>query len=139
MMIKLVESGARITTEEVFRLKPQVFGADQQTPIFHEGHIYGVRPDGQLTCLNLSGDVLWTSTSAQKFGLGPYVIADGLIYVMNNSGLLTLAEAATTGYTPLAQAKVLEGPESWGPMAIASGRLILRDLNRMICLDVTGH
>jgi outer membrane protein assembly factor BamB len=139
MMIKLVESDARITTEEVFRLKPQVFGADQQTPIFHEGHIYGVRPDGQLTCLNLNGGVLWTSTSAQKFGLGPYIIADGLIYVMNNSGLLTLAEAAPTGYMPLSQAKVLEGPESWGPMAIAGGRLILRDLNRMICLDVTGH
>jgi outer membrane protein assembly factor BamB len=58
---------------------------------------------------------------------------------MNNSGLLTLAEAARTGYVPLAQAKALEGPESWGPMAIASGRLILRDLNRMICLDVSKH
>ncbi|MHC4500591.1 MAG: PQQ-binding-like beta-propeller repeat protein, partial [Planctomycetota bacterium] len=105
----------------------------------YEGHIYGVRPDGQLACLDLNGSVLWTSTSAQKFGLGPYVIADGLIYVMNNSGLLTLAEAARTGYVPLAQAKALEGPESWGPMAIASGRLILRDLNRMICLDVSKH
>jgi outer membrane protein assembly factor BamB len=79
---------------------------------------------------------VWTSTSARKFGLGPYIIADGLIYVMNDSGLLTLAEATPTGYVQLAQAKVLEGPDAWGPMAIVGGRLILRDMNRMICLDV---
>ena len=39
----------------------------------------------------------------------------------------------------LAETKVLDGPESWGAMAIASGRLILRDLNRMICLDIAEH
>jgi outer membrane protein assembly factor BamB len=64
------------------------------------------------------------------------MIANGLLYVMNDSGLLTLVEATPTGYNQLAQAKVLEGPDSWGPMAIASGRLILRDLTRMICLDI---
>jgi outer membrane protein assembly factor BamB len=58
---------------------------------------------------------------------------------MNDSGLLTLAEATPSGYVQLAEAKVLEGPESWGPMAVASGRLILRDMNRMICIDVTGR
>jgi len=58
------------------------------------------------------------------------------MYVMNDIGVLTLAEATPSGYVQLAEAKVLEGPDSWGPMAIASGRLILRDLNQMICLDV---
>jgi outer membrane protein assembly factor BamB len=137
LMLKLIESGGEIAAEEVFRLEPEVFGADQQTPIFYEGYIYGVRPDGQLTCLDVSGQVVWTSTSSHKFGLGPYIIADGLIYVMDDSGLLTMADATATGYVPLAQAKVLDGPDAWGPMAIAGGRLILRDMNRMICLDVT--
>ncbi|MHC4154088.1 MAG: outer membrane protein assembly factor BamB family protein [Planctomycetota bacterium] len=136
LMLKLSESGGQIKAEEVFRLKPEVFGAEQQTPVFYEGYIYGVRPDEQLTCLEPSGQVVWTSSSARKFGLGPYIIADGLIYVMNDSGLLTLAEATQTGYMQLAEAKVLEGPDAWGPMAIAGGRLILRDMNRMICLDV---
>ncbi|HUT30931.1 MAG TPA: PQQ-binding-like beta-propeller repeat protein [Sedimentisphaerales bacterium] len=136
LMLRLVESGGEIAAEQVFRLEPEVFGADQQTPIFYEGYIYGVRPDGQLTCLEPNGQIVWTSTSAHKFGLGPYIIAGGLIYVMDGSGLLTMAEATPTGYVQLAQAKVLEGPDAWGPMAIAGGRLILRDLNRMICLDV---
>ena len=56
---------------------------------------------------------------------------------MDDSGLLRLVQATPTGYLQLAEAKVLEGPDSWGPMAVAAGRLILRDLNRMICLDIT--
>ena len=138
MMLRLIKQGTNIKAEQVFRLEPEIFGADQQTPIFYEGFIYGVRPDGQLTCLDLQGNVVWASTSAHKFGLGPFIIADGLIFVMNDSGVLTLAEASPTGFFQLAEAKILEGPDSWGPMVIASGRLILRDLNRMVCLDVTG-
>jgi len=136
MMLRLNQQGGSIGVQEVFRLEPEVFGSPQHTPIFYNGHIYGVRPDGQLTCLNLDGTVLWTSTSVNKFGLGPYTIANGLIYVMNDSGLLTLAEGTPSGYVQLAQSQVLEGPESWGAMAIASGRLIVRDLKRMVCLDI---
>ena len=137
MMLRLVQKEGKIAAQEAFRLEPEVFGSDQQTPVFYEGYIYGVRPDEQLTCLDLNGEVVWTSGTTHRFGLGPYTIANGLIYVMNDSGLLTLAEATPAGYTQLAEARVLEGPESWGPIAIASGRLIVRDMHRMICLDVT--
>jgi len=136
MMLGLTQEGDSITARGVFRLEPEVFGSPQHTPIFYDGYIYGVRPDGQLTCLDLNGQVVWTSTSVHQFGRGPYTIANGLMYVMNDIGVLTLAEATPSGYVQLAEAKVLEGPDSWGPMAIASGRLILRDLNQMICLDV---
>jgi len=140
MMLRLVQpQDGKIDVQPVFRLKADVFGSPQHTPIFYDGYIYGVRPDGQLACLDLAGRVVWTSTSSHKFGLGPYIIANGLIYVMNDSGLLTLAEATPTGYIQLAEAKVLDGPDSWGPMAIASGRLILRDLTRMVCLDIAEH
>jgi len=139
MMLKLTQDGDKIIAEPAFQLEPEVFGSPQHTPIFYDGYIYGVGADGQLNCLDLDGNVVWTSTSVHTFGLGPYTIANGLIYVMNDSGLLTLAEATPNGYVQLAEAKVLEGPESWGPMAVASGRLILRDMNRMICIDVTDR
>lgn len=137
MMLQLSQEGGKITVTPSFQLGPEVFGSPQHTPIFYKGYIYGVRPDGQLTCLDINGRVVWTSTSAHQFGLGPYTIANGLIYVMNDTGLLSLVEATPAGYMQLAQAKVLEGPDSWGPMAVASGRIILRDLNRTICLDIT--
>ena len=139
MMLELSMEQEKIVAKPVFRLAPEVFGSAQHTPVFHNGYIYGVRPDGQLVCLDLNGRIVWTSTSANKFGIGPYMIINDLIYVMNNSGVLTLAKAASSGFIQLARAKVLEGPDSWGPMAIASDRLILRDLNRMICLDIGEH
>jgi len=137
MMLKLTQQADMIIAEPAFRLGAEIYGSPQHTPIFYNGHIYGVNADKELACLDLNGKVLWTSTSTHKFGRGPYVITNGLIYIMNDDGVLTIAEATPSGYKPLAEAKVLDGPESWGPMALASGRLILRDLNRMICLDIT--
>ena len=51
-------------------------------------------------------------------------------------GTLTLAEARSDAYVQLARARVLDGRDSWGPMALVDGRLILRDFEKMICLDL---
>ena len=136
-MLRLTEADGEIVVESEFLHGTDVFGSIQQTPILYEDHIYGIRPDEELVCLDLEGNVAWTSTSANKFGSGPYTIAGGLIYVMDDSGTLTLVQASGAGYVQLAQAKVMEGHETWGPMAIASGRLIVRDMHRMMCLDVS--
>jgi outer membrane protein assembly factor BamB len=137
MMLRLTEVDGKIVAKQEYIYPTDVFSSMQQTPILYEDHIYGVRLDKQLVCLDLDGKVVWTSTSANKFGSGAYMIANGLIYVLNDSGVLTLVEATSSGYVELARAEVLPGHESWGPMAIVSGRLIIRNLNRMICLDVT--
>jgi len=136
-MMRLTGTDGKITTQLEFLHTTEVFGSIQQSPILHEGYLYGVRLDGQLICLDLDGNVVWTSTSANKFGNGPFAIVGGLIYLMNNDGDLTLAQAGPSAYLPLVHAKVLDGHESWGPMAIASGRLIVRDTKRMICLDIS--
>ncbi|HUU95813.1 MAG TPA: PQQ-binding-like beta-propeller repeat protein [Phycisphaerae bacterium] len=139
MLLELKQQDGKIVPSTVFRLKPNVFGSDQQTPIFYEGHIYGVIPGGQLACLTLDGKQVWTSGSQHRFGLGPYMIAGGMIYVMNDTGLLSLVEASPAGFKLLAEAQVLHGHDSWGPMALAGGKLILRDLTNMVCLDVRGN
>jgi len=136
MMLQLKAQGEQITATPLFRLTPDQFGSGQQTPILYKDHIYGVLPDGKLACIDLNGKTLWTSGNTKRFGLGPYMIASGMIYVMNDTGLLTLAEATPAGYQQLAEAKVLTGSDSWAPPALAGGRLIVRDLTRMVCLDV---
>lgn len=136
MMLAIRQVDNEYLPESLFRLDPKVFGSDQQTPIFYKGHIYGVRPDEQLVCMDLDGNIKWTSSSANKFGLGPYTIINGLIFVMDDEGHLTVTKATPDAYQPLTAARVLEGHESWGPMAFVSGRLIVRDLTRMKCLDI---
>ncbi|MBN2270639.1 MAG: PQQ-like beta-propeller repeat protein [Sedimentisphaerales bacterium] len=138
-MLRFTENDGKIAVESEFLHSTDVFGSIQQTPIFYNGYIYGVRPDEQLVCLDQGGNVVWTSSSANKFGFGPYTIADGLMYVMNSSGRLTLVRPDASGYVQLAQADVIDGHETWGPMAVVSGRLIVRDLRRMMCLDVSQH
>ncbi len=143
-MVQLAERDGKIVPRELFRISQKVFGSEMQTPIYYKGNVYGVmtkdagRLKEQLICLDLQGRQVWTSGPANRFGPfgGPYIIADGMIFVMNDHGVLTLTEATPTGYRQLARAKVLPGPESWAPMAIAGGRLIVRDLTKMICLDV---
>ncbi len=101
----------------MFRLDADTFGATQQTPILHDGHLYGVRPNGELVCLDLQGKVLWASGMGHRFGLGPFLVANGKILVLDDSGGLTMAQATPEGFQLLAQAKVLDGHDAWGPMA----------------------
>ena len=136
MMLAIKHVEDKYTPEPLFKLDPKTFGSDQQTPIYYNGYIYGVRPDEQLVCMDLNGNIRWTSSSANKFGLGPYTIIGDYIFVMDDSGHLTVAKATPDAYVPLTAAQVLEGHDSWGPMVFVSGRLIVRDLTRMKCLDI---
>jgi outer membrane protein assembly factor BamB len=139
LMMRVKRQGDRFVPETVFKLNADVFGATQHTPIAYQNHIYGVRADGKFVCLSFDGKVVWTSDSGQQFGLGSFIIGDGKIYAMNDSGLLRMLEATPTRYNLLAQAAVLKGRESWGPMALAGGRLIARDFTRIVCIDVAQH
>jgi len=137
MMIQISESDGKFQAETLYRLKPEVFGSEQHTPIYYKGYIYGVRPDWQLVCMDVGGNIVWTSTSAKEFyRLGPWAIINGMIYVMDGEGRLTLAKATHTGYKEIASTNVIEGHESWGPMAVVGGRLIVRNLKKMACIKI---
>ena len=136
LMLRMTQTNGKPAVETLYRLKATIFGSTQQTPVLFKDHLFGVRPDGQLVCLDLAGKPVWTSGNAHKFGTGPYMMAQGMIYLLDDDGTLTLAEASLDGYQQLAQTKVLQGHDAWGPMALAGSRLIVRDLNQMACLDV---
>ena len=139
LMLQLNEQGGRITASPLWRLKAKQFESEQHTPIFVAGHLFGVRTKAggeQLVCMSLDGKEVWNSGS-QKFGRGPYLAANGLLYALSDEGLLVMAEATPAAYRPLGQFRALEGAvDAWAPLALASGRLILRDLTRMVCLNV---
>jgi outer membrane protein assembly factor BamB len=144
LLVQLKEAeGGRLTAETVRRMeKSKEFGCEQQTPVFFGGHIYGVLPKeagslgGNLVCMAPDGKQVWTSGSANRFGLGPWMIADGCVLAMNDDGVLSMIEATPAGFKLLAKAKVIDGHETWAPLAIAGGRLLVRDMNQMLCLDV---
>lgn len=141
MMVQLVKRDGGIEVKEQFRLEAETFGADQQTPIWYRDHLFGIRPGGgergELVCLDPSGNIVWAAGHKPALGLGPLIIADGLLYALGDRGDLHLFEADPAACKPLASAKVLDGHDAWAPMAIAAGRLLCRDLTTLICLDVS--
>ena len=138
IMLQLREDGGELRPEIAYRLPPKVFSSDQHTPIFYNGYLYGVIQGGQLVCLDLSGKQVWASGHTHRFGRGPYMMAQGRLYLLSDDGVLTLVEATPEGYKQLTQGKVLDGIEAWGPMALVGGRLLARDFTKMVCLDVSG-
>lgn len=133
----ILQMGAGATSVKmVKRIPPNTFQSHQQTPILYQGHLYGVRMPGDLVCLDLNGNVVWSSGNTARFGIGPYVMAGGLLYVLADKGDLVIAQASPSAYKELGRAKVLPGPDAWAPIAVADGKMIVRDLNTMVCLEM---
>lgn len=140
-MIKLTKDGAGFKIEQLFRLKSNEFGSDQHTPILYQERLWVPRSPlgtGELACLDLNGKRVWTSGADLQLGLGSFLmIADGTLFCLSDKdGTLHMGTIAADSYKEIARAKVLDGVEPWAPMALADGRLIVRDMTEMKCLQV---
>lgn len=138
MILQLRDEGGTVAVEHERELQRTEFNSEQQTPILYEGRLYAVRKHrgGQLVCMDLQGQEIWNS-GGDKFGHGPYLVADGMVVVLADDGTLVTAEATPDGYQPLDRYRVFpEGHEAWGPMALAGGYLVLRDFQHMACVDL---
>jgi outer membrane protein assembly factor BamB len=71
---------------------------------------------------------------------GSLLTADGLMYAMDGrTGELYIVEPSPTGFRALGKTKLLDGKEIWGPLALAQGRLLIRDQSQMKCVDLKGN
>ena len=145
-LVQIGREGDSFTARIVAEHGPNEWLAcEQQTPIYHDGLLYGVMPkDGgalkrQLVCYNPeNGRLVWSSGKAHRFGLGPFIMADGKLFVLSDDGILTMVKVSRESYEPMAEARVLDGTDAWGPIAVAGTRMLVRDSKRMVCLEVGG-
>jgi outer membrane protein assembly factor BamB len=140
-MVRVRRTGEAFKAEAVFDMKNNEWNSEVHTPIVYQGHLFAVgkKKRGLFTCLSLDGKEVWTSEGKASFGLGSFLLADGMFFVLDgDTGKLRLLEATTKGYNELAGAQVLAGQEVWAPMALSDGKLVLRDLTKMVCVDVRG-
>ena len=121
----------------LFELPDTIFDSEQQTPIYYDGHIFGLRQRGkQFVCLDVSGRVVWESGRTQQFGSGPYIVADGMILIVDDEGVLSGIRAASSGYHKYFEVGIMEDYACWAPIALVEGRLLLRDQKSMKCIDL---
>jgi outer membrane protein assembly factor BamB len=145
MVIKVTPSGAGYQVNVLKQYFPKDgLASEQQTPVIWDGKMLGIEPKdagplrNQLICVDPADvtKVIWTSGKDGRFGLGPYLIADNKMFVLSDDGTLTLIKPDTKKYIQLAQKKLFEGQDAWGPMALADGFLMLRDSKKMYCVKV---
>ena len=145
MLFQLTNNGGAFGVKILQKYKPvEGLASEQQTPIVMGNYIFSIQPKdaggsrNQLICCKTDDckKILWTSGKTDRFGLGPYIVADGKFFILNDDGELTIAKATASGWTQLDKVKVIDGVDSWGPIAIADGYLLMRDSKQMVCIDV---
>jgi outer membrane protein assembly factor BamB len=142
-MIKVTKSGSVFTADSVYTMDPgEGLSCEQQTPIFANGLLYGIMPKDagalkmQFVAYDPNGELVWSSGSDNRFGLGPFLLADDKFYILDDHGTLTMLDATQNEYKQLGQAHVLDGHDPWGPMALAGTRMFLRDMDHLVCVEI---
>jgi len=145
MMLQVKTDNGRYTIESVQQIKPdEGLASEQQTPVFFNGHLFSILPKDAgprrnqfISCKpGDCGKIIWSSGKTKRFGLGPYLVADDKFYILSDDGVLTIIKAISSKYEELAEFKILQGQDAWGPMVMVNGRLLARDSRTMVCVDM---
>jgi outer membrane protein assembly factor BamB len=87
--------------------------------------------------MSVDGKLKWKTGRSPAFDKGGFILVDGLILsVDGRDGILYLIEPNPEGFKKLASADLLDTKECWGPLALAEGKLLIRDQKQMKCVAV---
>jgi len=125
------------------------FGGHTKPPLYHDGYFYAQystnrRRDG-LVCMSMDGKLMWKTGREPGFNKGSMILAEGLILATDGEKTLYLIEPDPSGFKALASADVLKivevaepryGNQNWAPIALADGKLLIRDQSQIVCVKV---
>ena len=102
--------------------------------VVYDGHIYGF-DNATLKCLSAgTGEVRWAH---RGLGKGSLALAAGHLFIVGDKGTVVAAEASPQEFRQRWTVEALEG-KSWTAPSIADGKLFLRNLESMACIDLNG-
>jgi outer membrane protein assembly factor BamB len=132
------------------------FGDHTKPPVMFNGYFYAQfstnsKRDG-LACMDMDGKVMWKTMRKPLFDKGSMILVDGLILATDGAKTLYLIEPDPSGFKLLASSEVLKeggisgddplasrvggSTQNWAPLALAGGRLLIRDQSRLMCVRV---
>ncbi|TSA30052.1 MAG: hypothetical protein D4R67_01090 [Bacteroidetes bacterium] len=147
-MLQVKEQSGVFSVEIIQKYKPsEGLASEQQTPVYSHGYLFAIMPKdagelrNEFVCANPDNlqEIVMRSGKTERFGLGPYIIADGKFFILNDDGELTIAKLSTSRFTMLGRTRIMEGQDSWGPIAITGGYLLMRDSKQLVCLNIKAE
>ncbi len=145
VVMQVNERNGKFSAEISQKYKPSKgLASEQQTPIYSNGHLFGIMPKdagglrNEFVCFHPDDcmEVVMRSGKTDRFGMGPYIIADDKFFILNDDGEMTIAKLSTNRFTVLDRAQIIDGQDSWGPIAITGGYLLMRDSKQLICINI---
>ena len=135
---RISRNGTEFEVTELWRRRGDEPVANHwSTPVYHDGHLYGMFSfkkygDGPIKCVELAtGEVKWEQ---EGFGAGNVTLAGDRLVALGDSGQLAVIEATPEGYRELFQEDVLDG-KCWSSPTLANGRIYVRSTTEGKCLE----
>jgi len=154
VMVKVDKNADKsYTVTELF--KHNDFGDQTKPPVMFNNYFYAQfstnnKRDG-LVCMDMDGKIMWKTGNSPSFNKGSMILADGLILATDGANKLYLIEPDPAAFKPLASTDLLKpggvdtrnrmtnfggSTQNWAPIALADGKLLIRDQSRMMCVKV---
>ncbi len=132
---KINKLGNKFSSKQVWR-KPNEIINHWSTPVYHDGHLYGMFSfkkygEGPLQCIELkTGKVKW---SQDGYGPGNLILVGNNLLALADHGELAVVAATPVGYRELARKKIITG-KCWSTPAISNGLVLARSTQEAVCL-----
>ena len=147
--IRINKEGENFSAQLIEKHTPREgLSSEQQTPILSGNYLWTINPKdagalrNQLSCYHMSDlhNPVWTSGKEKRYGLGPYMVVNDKMFLVNDDAELTMFRFNINRVDSLDSFKPFDdGIDAWGPLAFADGYLLMRDSHRMICLDLRSQ
>ena len=131
------ENGEFKATELWFSKGNQPVANHWSTPVYFQGHLYGMFSfkeygKGPLKCVELAtGKVKWEQPN---FGSGQVILAGDIVLALSDKGELVTVATNPNQYTELSRAQVVAG-KCWSSPTVAGGKIFVRSTKEGVCLD----
>jgi outer membrane protein assembly factor BamB len=133
------------------------FGSHTQPPVLVNGNFYADCSTNEkkngLVCMSIDGKTKWKTERSPVFDKGGLILADGLLLATDGTTKLYLIEPDPSAFKPIATAELLKeggtgsandpmaskvggATQNWAPLALANGKLLIRDQGRLMCVKV---
>jgi outer membrane protein assembly factor BamB len=92
--------------------------------------------NGTLRCLDAAnGERRW---SKRGFGKGSLIAARDRLFVLGDAGAVALVHADPTTYQETGRLQLTTGGRAWTEPSLANGRLLVRDFDEIVSLELRG-
>ena len=138
-VLQITANGQKLSAEEVWSSygKDSQLRAEWQTPVIHDGHLYGLDNSGSagpitnLVCIRLKDhETVWQKA---RFGKSNLILADGKLFLTTMSGEVVIVEASPKAFKELGRATIMETTRQ--APSLSNGFLFVRDDKEVLCID----